>query len=252
MPVCLGAFSHYEPGSEKQDHLRHLAQLGVEKVIMAGHDPNLNPGGKAGGSKPGLVWDYIKLVALVNDIQELGMELGGIEIAGQSESFAMEHIWLGGPLRDQQLDNMATNIRLAGRAGITLIAYHWMCNPPTMESASWRHSNAVPCRGGAITCALDMDRLESMPLSREREYSREEMWDNYEYFARRIVPVCEEAGVRMAIHPDDPPWRAWVASRGCSTTSKDTFGPWRSATAHSGGSTCAWETGRPWASTSTR
>ena len=205
MPVCLGAFSHCEAALGEHSHLRYLAQLGVEKVIMAGHDPNLNPGGKTGGNKPGLVWDYLKLVALVNDVQELGMELGGIEIAGQAESFAMEHIWLGGPLRDQQLDTMATNIRLAGKAGITLVAYHWMCNPPTMTSASWRHSNAVPCRGGSLTSALDMDRLEPMPLLREREFSCEEMWDNYEYFARKIVPVCEEAGVRMAIHPDDPP-----------------------------------------------
>lgn len=92
----------------------------------------------------------------------------------------MEHIWLGGPLRDQQLDTMATNIRLAGKAGITLVAYHWMCNAPTMTTASWRHSNAVLCRGGSLTSALDMDRLEPMPLLREREFSREEMWDNYE------------------------------------------------------------------------
>lgn len=204
MPVCLGSFSHYQPATGNP-HLRHLAQLGVERVIIAGFDPNVNPGGKTGGSKPGFRWDYSTLVTLVNDVRELGMELGALELAGQAEASAMEHIWINGALRDEQIDNFAANIRLAGQAGITLLAYHWMCNPPTKVAASWRHSNEVPGRGGALTSALDMDRLEPLPLFREREYSREEMWDNYEYFARKIVPVCEEAGVRMAIHPDDPP-----------------------------------------------
>ena len=48
------------------------------------------------------------------------------------------------------------------------------------------------------------------PLSHGRVYSPEEMWANYEYFLRAIVPVAEEAGVRLALHPDDPP----VASLG--------------------------------------
>jgi len=204
MPVRLGSFSHYHPALGNS-HLRYLAQLGVERVIIAGSDSNLNPGGKAGGSRPGLLWDFSTLVNLVNDIGELGMELGALELAGQSETSAMEQIWLAGELRDVQIDTMAANIRTAGKAGVTLLAYHWMCNPPTKISASWRHSHQVSSRGGAVTSALDMERLEPMPLFRDRQYSREEMWDNYEYFARKLVPVCEEAGVRMAIHPDDPP-----------------------------------------------
>jgi len=43
------------------------------------------------------------------------------------------------------------------------------------------------------------------PLSHGREYSKEEIWDNYTYFIRKVVPVAEEAGVRIGIHPDDPP-----------------------------------------------
>ena len=210
MPVCLGAYARFQPVMGDKPHLRALAQFGVEKVIVSCIDPSLNPGGKTGGGKTGFKWDYLRLVNLVHEIRDLGMELGTLELAGQGEASAMEHIWLGGELRDQQIENLAYNIRLAGQAGVTLMAYHWMCNPPTMVSASWRHSYEVPGRGGAPLSEIDMARLEPLPLFRDREYSREEMWDNYEYFARKIVPVCEDAGVRMAVHPDDPP----VASMG--------------------------------------
>jgi mannonate dehydratase len=43
------------------------------------------------------------------------------------------------------------------------------------------------------------------PLSHGRVYSEKEIWDNYEYFIRKVVPVAEAAGVRIGIHPDDPP-----------------------------------------------
>lgn len=210
MPVCLGAYSRFQPIMVDKTHLRYLAQFGVDRVIIGCNDPSLNRGGKEGGSKPGFKWDYLRIVHLVNEIEDLGMGLGTLELTGQSEASAMEHIWLGGELRDQQIENLIYNIRLAARAGVTLMAYHWMCNPPTMIPASWRHSYEVPGRAGALLSELDMDKLEPLPLFRGREYSREEMWDNYEYFVRKILPVCEDEGVRMAIHPDDPP----VASMG--------------------------------------
>lgn len=43
------------------------------------------------------------------------------------------------------------------------------------------------------------------PLTHGRAYSKDELWDNYTYFIRQIAPVAEEAGVRIGIHPDDPP-----------------------------------------------
>ena len=54
MPVCLGAYSHFEPIMKDKTHLRYLAQLGVDKVIVGCNDPALNPPGrKVGGRKPG-------------------------------------------------------------------------------------------------------------------------------------------------------------------------------------------------------
>jgi mannonate dehydratase len=43
------------------------------------------------------------------------------------------------------------------------------------------------------------------PLSHGRVYTPDEIWENYTYFIKRVVPVAEETGVRIGIHPDDPP-----------------------------------------------
>ena len=48
-------------------------------------------------------------------------------------------------------------------------------------------------------------RVYAEPLSHGRVFTREEIWDNYTYFIKKVVPVAEEAGVRIGIHPDDPP-----------------------------------------------
>ncbi|MFC1715620.1 mannonate dehydratase, partial [Candidatus Poribacteria bacterium] len=59
--------------------------------------------------------------------------------------------------------------------------------------------------GDATVTSFDYDEAKDRPLTHGREYTAEEMWDNYTYFIRAMVPVAEEAGVRMALHPDDPP-----------------------------------------------
>ena len=58
---------------------------------------------------------------------------------------------------------------------------------------------------GAIGRIVDMAELNNHPLYFDREYSEEEMWDNFKYFMDRVLPVCEEANIRLALHPNDPP-----------------------------------------------
>ena len=67
------------------------------------------------------------MVELV-DKHYFGGELGTLEITGQAEASAMEHIWLGGELRDQQIENLNHNIQLAGRAGVTLMSRGQQCD----------------------------------------------------------------------------------------------------------------------------
>jgi mannonate dehydratase len=74
-----------------------------------------------------------------------------------------------------------------------------------MPNAVWRPGRGVPGRGGARVTAFDMAQAKGAPLTHGREYPADELWANYQYFIRAVVPVAEEAGVRLALHPDDPP-----------------------------------------------
>ena len=109
-----------------------------------------------------------------------------------------DHIMLGGPKRDEQIDNMITTIRNMAQAGIPVFGYHWM------PSSVWR-TTPKPVRGGAIATAFNYDEVKDLPFTHEREYTEEELWANLEYWLKIIIPVAEEAGIRLGIHPDDPP-----------------------------------------------
>jgi mannonate dehydratase len=61
-------------------------------------------------------------------------------------------------------------------------------------------------RAGAGYTAFDYDRMKDLPpLEREGAHSLDEMWANITYFLKAVVPVAEESGVRLALHPNDPP-----------------------------------------------
>jgi mannonate dehydratase len=103
------------------------------------------------------------------------------------------------PGRDQQIEHYQQTIRNVGKAGIPILGYHWMPN------SVWRTSNRTLGRGGAHVTSFDMDLVKDAPLSHGRVYTEEEMWANYAYFMQAVLPVAAEAGVKLALHPDDPP-----------------------------------------------
>jgi mannonate dehydratase len=74
-----------------------------------------------------------------------------------------------------------------------------------MPNGVWRTSRTTPERGGAHVTSFDYELAKDAPLSHGRVYSEDEMWASYTYFIRAVAPVAEEAGVRLALHPDDPP-----------------------------------------------
>ena len=110
-----------------------------------------------------------------------------------------DKIMLGEEGRDRQLEHMTTTVRHMGRAGIPILGYHGVPNHV------WRDPDRQPLRGGAAGTRFKLSAHENAPLSHGREFSDEEMWDNYCWYLERILPVAEEAGVTLALHPDDPP-----------------------------------------------
>jgi len=118
----------------------------------------------------------------------------------------IEEITLNLPGRDQKIQWLKQYIRDTGKAGIGYITYAHMAN------GIWS-SKPETTRGGGASRAFHLadakgywnGKVYEGPLTHGRRYSQEELWDNYTYFIRQIAPVAEEAGVRIGIHPDDPP-----------------------------------------------
>jgi mannonate dehydratase len=88
-------------------------------------------------------------------------------------------------------------VRALGRAGIHVTTFTW---EPTQV---W--SSAPGETRGAKTRRVDLAEMLQRPPTHGRAYSADEIWDNFAYFMKRILPVAEEAGVRLALHPNDPP-----------------------------------------------
>ena len=192
LPIRVGLGQFREITAEQ---LRFIKQCGVDDFLLStavlpGHDS----------------WTYEDLSWLVK--QATAAELRMMAQENVPTCF-YDHIMFGGPKREQQLENMARTIRNMARAGIPILGYHF--NP----TGVWRTSRSTPVRGGAHATAFNLAQARSAPETvfrsfhevdgLKREYSEDEMWANYEWYLERILPVCEEVGVRMALHPADPP-----------------------------------------------
>ena len=141
-------------------------------------------------------WEFMDLLRLRTRCEEAGLTLASLEnVPVRFYDKAM----LGLPGRDEQIAHMQTTLRNMGAAGIPILGYHWMPN------SVWRTSATTPGRGGAKVTSFDMSLVENAPLTHGRVYTAEEMWDAYAYYLSALLPVAEEAGVKLALHPDDPP-----------------------------------------------
>lgn len=110
-----------------------------------------------------------------------------------------DEITLGLPDRDEKIEAWCTLLRNLGEVGIPTLGYNFK------PIGNFRTESAVG-RGGARYSTFDYDELMADPPHvPEKVISEERMWENIAYFLERTVPVAEEAGVTMALHPDDPP-----------------------------------------------
>lgn len=135
---------------------------------------------------------------------EAGIDVYGM---GNGSVHNQEKIVLNLPGRDAKIEEYKKHLKNCGAAGITYTTYAHMGNG-IWDSAS------EPTRGGAMARGFNQygpnyGRWNSLrfnpPLSHGREYTEEELWENWKYFIRQVAPVAEENNVRIGIHPDDPP-----------------------------------------------
>ncbi len=167
----------------------------------------------------GDAWPMEKIAALKARVEAAGLALSVIESIPVHED-----IKLGRPSRDRYIENYRSSIRAMGRLGIPVLCYNFM---PVFD---WTRTDlAVKNPDGSTCLCYDHATIDSIDIRADRldlpgwatAYAREELaalldayagmdtgmlWKNLEYFLRAVVPVAAESGVRMAIHPDDPPW----------------------------------------------
>lgn len=158
--------------------------------------------GAVGGINPGMVglkdtnpWEYEAIAAVKKAWEKEGLQLKVIE--GPPALGEKTKIGLAG--RDEEIGNFITLMKNLSKAGIDTICYNWM------PAIGWyRTQNDRPGRGGALVTAFDHEGIQNLPLTQYGEVSKDTLWKNLEYFLKAVVPEAEKAGIKLAMHPDDP------------------------------------------------
>lgn len=136
------------------------------------------------------------LTKIRDDFKAEGIAIAGVE----SHPVPAEKIKLGAPGKEEELENYVAVIKALGKVGVPVLCYNWMAG------LGWYRTNtAVPYRGGALTSEFDNSAAQKQGPTQWGTISEEKLWDNLNEFLKITIPVAEKAGVKMALHPDDPP-----------------------------------------------
>lgn len=171
-------------------HLTLALQMGVSDIVATIPTVPLHP--EPVQRPPG---DFLSLLHLREQVEAVGLRLSVIE--GYQLS---DRITLGLPGRDEDLDQVCEMVKLMGAVGIPIYCFNFMA------VFNWaRTSTSALGRGGALVTRYDHEQMARAPLTHAGTIDDERLWENYAYFLDRVLPVAEEAGVKLALHPDDPP-----------------------------------------------
>jgi mannonate dehydratase len=139
--------------------------------------------------------EYQSLFSIRKKIESFDLTLHNV---GHNKLAKVDRIHLNLPGRDEAIERFKEFIRNLGKAGIHTTTFTW-------EQALARSTAPERVRGGALARAVDMEVLQKEPPSHEGKYTEKDIWDNFTYFIEQVIPAAEEAGVRLALHPNDPP-----------------------------------------------
>ena len=168
-----------------------LRQVGIDAAISK-LDRRSDGEWNNSGDRP---WDYGPLHAMRRRYEESGLELVGIE-----DYPPMDRTRLGLPGRDEEIEAFCTLVRNMGKLEIPMLCYNWM------GCINWvRTDIARPGRGGARVTAFRLADLGDQEPTWAGTVAAGQLWGAWEHFIEIVVPVAEKAGVRLALHPDDPP-----------------------------------------------
>ena len=206
-------FRWYGEGNDKVT-LGHIKQIpGVEGIVWSLHDM---PAGE--------LWSEERISKEKALIEAAGFNIDVVESVNVHED-----IKLGLPSRDMYIDNYKETLRRLAKAGVKVVCYNFM---PVFD---WTRTELFhPLPDGSNALFFEKSRIENIdPLElidtlshnvdvtmpgweperlaklkqtfkQYENFTAEDLWANLRYFLEQVIPVCEEVGIKMGIHPDDP------------------------------------------------
>ena len=216
MPMQMG-FRWY---GEHNDNisLSDIRQIpGVSTIVWALHD-----------KMPGEVWEPEEIRKVQEQLEPYGFNMDVVESVNVHDD-----IKIGLPSREKYIDNYIQTIRNLAPFGVKVICYNFM---PIFD---WTRSDLFhPVGDGSTALFYQKDMIQDNPqqmadyvmgftekygmsfpgwepermarldalFEAYKDVSKEKLWENLRYFLERLMPVCHECDIKMAIHPDDPPW----------------------------------------------
>jgi len=170
--ICVGM------GAGDKKMMRQYKQVGVDYVLMGG---------------PKVPWTEQSLKEIMDPFKEEGLTVINMMIGGN------QNIIYGREGREQELRNIQDSIVAAGKAGLPVIEYNFYAH--RLMAGYYE----VLARGESGVTAFDYERAGSMPPDEVQLMTAETLWENITWFLKGVIPVAEKAGVRLALHPNDPP-----------------------------------------------
>lgn len=138
-------------------------------------------------------WNRDALAGVVKDLADAGLRV----VALEGDPFDMSPIKMGLPDRDEALEHYRMLLRNMAELNIGLLCYNFMVG------TGWHRTGERPGRGGARATYFSLaENPSTMP---GRLLSADEVWANYEVFIKAVMPEAQRLGIRMGLHPDDPP-----------------------------------------------
>lgn len=178
--------------SAGDDMLRYFAAFGVRHIC--GTPPKPGPKG---------CWEVDDLLRLRERVESFGLQLDFLPLPMSAAPIAKAenpNILLGrSPERDREIETICGDIRAAGKAGIPALKYN-------LTLLGVVRTGRIAGRGDALYSSFDYEKTAKLdePLTEAGRVGADEMWERIAYFLDRVVPVAEEAKVRIACHPNDP------------------------------------------------
>ena len=172
--LCLGVGATLDEAG-----MRRIKQIGIDRVLMGG---------------PPIPWTEAALRERMDRFAAAGLSVCNMMISG------FPNVIYGKPGRDEEIEKVQQSIRAAGKVGLPVVEYNFYAH--RVVEGYYEEIG----RAGAGMTAFDYDKVKDLPpLPEIGAHSLDALWASATYFLKAVVPVAVEAGVRLALHPNDPP-----------------------------------------------